>query len=110
MEEVIGGRGEVIGHGEGKAGPGPHQPETAIRASQPGGLETCLPARLWARLIPLAPLPPAVGLLAQWGSWLSGPCARSSPPHHRRLLTARRGPSLGVPVSSQLTWATGPAS
>lgn len=64
MEEVIGGW-EVIGHQEGKAGPGPHQPEKAIRASQPGGLEACLPARLWAPLIPLAPLPPAMGLLAQ---------------------------------------------
>lgn len=37
--------GALTGDQEGKAGPGPQQPETAVRASQPGpGLPACPPA------------------------------------------------------------------
>lgn len=94
MEVMVGGA--LTGDQEGKAGPGPQQPETE---RQSAWTPACLPAR------------PPQGTSQTPGSspscrathWLRGRCARSSPPTTGGF-SQREGPVLGIPASAQLTW------
>lgn len=80
--------GALTGDQEGKAGPGPQQPETE---RQSAWTPACLPARLRAPHRHLAPLPPAEGLTGSEEGVL-GP---RPPP--REASPSGRGPSSGSP-------------